>query len=78
MGGARFSPMLLRLEGISKSFGDRVLFSGVDLTLGADFFLSEDLYLNLRTGVTAYLYPFEETDLLNFPVLFQLGIGYAL
>jgi ATP-binding cassette subfamily F protein 3 len=30
---ARFSPMLLRLEGISKSFGDRMLFSGVDLTV---------------------------------------------
>ncbi len=32
---ARFSPMLLRLEGISKSFGDRALFSGVDLTISA-------------------------------------------
>ena len=52
--------------------------AGIDLTLGLDLFLSRELYLSIKTGATAYLFPFDETDIINFPLHFQLGIGYAL
>ena len=52
--------------------------AGLDLALGVDLFLSSELYLGIKTAATAYIYPFDETDLLNFPLHFQLSIGYAL
>jgi tetratricopeptide (TPR) repeat protein len=52
--------------------------AGLDLTVGVDIFLSSEIFLGVKVGGAAYLVPFAATGDVNFPLLFQVGLGYAL
>ncbi len=48
---------------------------GFHAALGAQFFVTRQIYLTTRAGVTAYIVPNDRVDL-NFPIIAELGLGY--
>ena len=57
---------------------DPPILLGINVATGLDIFLTRDLYLNLQAATSFYFFPFEATDTLNFPLMFELKVGYAL
>lgn len=57
-----------------KTFEDEYLV-GFHADIGVNVFLNPALYATLRTGITAYVMPSDRVDL-NFPLTFELGLGY--
>lgn len=50
---------------------------GFQAGLGGHFFATERLYVVLRSSLTAYIIPNDDTLELNFPLSFDAGIGYT-
>ncbi|MBT9557528.1 MAG: hypothetical protein IV100_15920 [Myxococcales bacterium] len=45
---------------------------------GVQFFVNPNVYLGLRTGMSAYIVPLDEAIEVNFPFTVQASLGYAL
>lgn len=67
---------LCREGDISELAGPVLL--GIDLSLGMDVFVTNELFVGLRAGATAYLVPRGTVGDFNFPLTFQVSLGYAL
>ena len=60
---------------IDRFSGDTMM--GFHAGLGGHFFATPRLYVVLRSSVTAYIIPNDDTLELNFPLSFDAGIGYT-
>ena len=50
---------------------------GMNGSVGVDFTITGPLQVVVQTGVSAYFYPIGANSPLNFPLFFEVGLGYA-
>ena len=50
---------------------------GINVNIGAQFFVAKDIFLGVGANITTYFVPFERSSDLNFPIGLELGGGIA-